>query len=66
MDVETDQKQQLTDKEAEILFGKKLLGTSSPQTLLSTVWLNNIEVPSYLLITVSPKFTVLVALLGFC
>ena len=47
MDVETDQKQQLTDKEAEILFGKKLLGTNSPQTLLSTVWLNNIEVPSY-------------------
>ena len=32
----------LTDDEIEILFDKKLLGLSSPQALLNTVWLNNI------------------------
>ena len=31
----------LTDDEIEILFDKKLLGLSSPQALLNTVWLNN-------------------------
>ena len=31
----------LTDDEIEILFEKKLLGLSSPQALLNTVWLNN-------------------------
>ena len=31
----------LTDDEIEILFDKKLLGISSPQALLNTVWLNN-------------------------
>ena len=31
----------LTDDEIEILFNKKLLGLSSPQALLNTVWLNN-------------------------
>ena len=31
----------LTDKEIVILFEKKLLGVSSPQTLLNSVWLNN-------------------------
>ena len=31
----------LTDDKIEILFDKKLLGLSSPQALLNTVWLNN-------------------------
>ena len=31
----------LTDDEIEILFNKTLLGLSSPQALLNTVWLNN-------------------------
>lgn len=31
----------LTDDEIEILFDKRLLGISSPQALLNTVWLNN-------------------------
>ena len=31
----------LTDDEIEILFDKKLLGSSSPQALLNTLWLNN-------------------------
>ena len=31
----------LTDDEIEILFEKNLLGISSPQALLNTVWLNN-------------------------
>ena len=31
----------LTDDEIEILFDKKLLGLSSPQALLNTVWVNN-------------------------
>ena len=31
----------LTDDEIEMLFDKKLLGLSSPQALLNTVWLNN-------------------------
>ena len=31
----------LTDDEIEILFDKKLLGLSSPQALLNTVWQNN-------------------------
>ena len=31
----------LTDDEIESLFDKKLLGLSSPQALLNTVWLNN-------------------------
>ena len=30
-----------TDDEIEILFDKKVLGLSSPQALLNTVWLNN-------------------------
>ena len=32
----------LSDEEIDILFEKKVLGTSSPQSLLNTVWLNNI------------------------
>ena len=32
----------LTDDEIEILFEKKLLGSSSLQAPLNTVWLNNI------------------------
>ena len=32
----------LTDDEIEILFDKKLLGLSSPQALLNTVWLNSV------------------------
>lgn len=41
--LETDQKPQRLsqDDEIEILFRKKLLGLSSPQALLNTVWLNN-------------------------
>ena len=31
----------LTDDETEILFDKKLLGLSSPQALINTLWLNN-------------------------
>ena len=31
----------LTDDEIEIPYDKKLLGLSSPQALLNTVWLNN-------------------------
>ena len=32
----------LSGEEIDILFEKKVLGTSSPQSLLNTVWLNNI------------------------
>ena len=32
----------LSEEEIDILFEKKVLGTSSPQSLLNTVWLNNI------------------------
>lgn len=32
----------LTDKKIDILFEKNILGTSSPQAVLNTVWLNNI------------------------
>ena len=32
----------LSKEEIDILFEKKVLGTSSPQSLLNTVWLNNI------------------------
>ena len=32
----------LSEEEIDILFEKKVLGTSSPQALLNTVWLNNI------------------------
>ena len=32
----------LSDEEIDILFEKNVLGTSSPQSLLNTVWLNNI------------------------
>ena len=32
----------LSDEEIDILFEKNLLGTSSPQSLLNKVWLNNI------------------------
>ena len=32
----------LSEEEVDILFEKKVLGTSSPQSLLNTVWLNNI------------------------
>ena len=32
----------LLDEEIDILFEKNVLGTSSPQSLLNTVWLNNI------------------------
>ena len=32
----------LSEEEIEVLFEKKVLGTSSPQSLLNTVWLNNI------------------------
>ena len=31
----------LSDEEIEVLYSKKLLGTSSPQSLHNTVWLNN-------------------------
>ena len=31
----------LTDEEIDILYGKKAFGLSSPQTLVNTVWLNN-------------------------
>ena len=32
----------LLEEEIDIVFEKKVLGTSSPQSLLKTVWLNNI------------------------
>ena len=32
----------LSEEEIDIVFEKKVLGTSSPQSLLKTVWLNNI------------------------
>ena len=31
----------LSDKEVDILYSKKVLGLSSPQALVNTVWLNN-------------------------
>lgn len=33
----------LTDEEINILYDKKVLGLSSPQALINTVWLNNIQ-----------------------
>ena len=32
----------ISDEEIDILFEKQVLGTSTPQSLLNTVWLNNI------------------------
>ena len=31
----------LTDNEVDILYGQNLLGLSSPESLLNTLWLNN-------------------------
>ena len=33
----------LTDEEVEVLYGKELLGLSSPESLLNTLWLNNTQ-----------------------
>ena len=33
----------LTDDEVDILYGKNLLGLSSPESLLNTLWLNNTQ-----------------------
>ena len=33
----------LTDEEADILYGKELLGLSSPESLVNTLWLNNTQ-----------------------
>ena len=33
----------LTDEEVDILYGKELLGLSSPESLLNTLWLNNTQ-----------------------
>ena len=33
----------LTDEEVDILYGKNLLGLSSPESLLNTLWLNNTQ-----------------------
>jgi len=33
----------LTDDEIDILYGKNLLGLSSPKSLLNTLWLNNTQ-----------------------
>ena len=33
----------LTDEEVDILYGKELLGLSSPESLVNTLWLNNTQ-----------------------
>ena len=33
----------LTDEEVDVLYGKELLGLSSPESLLNTLWLNNTQ-----------------------
>ena len=33
----------LTDEEVDILYGKELLGLSSPESLLNTLWLNDTQ-----------------------
>jgi hypothetical protein len=39
--------QPLTDDEINMLYQKKLLGESTPESLLNTVWFNSIFVPKF-------------------